>query len=110
MIKGPQTHNGSYVDDFSDAVRLIYGTILFDTREILPESAQSFDDYNKLYETTIGTYGHIIIDEIEKWCTIKSAHDIEILDKPITYQTLLSANPAYKNGLSDKIRQYYGFK
>lgn len=116
LVKGPQkvidgpyneTYLNNYISLYEKAPKLIYGTILFDPRHILPEAGKAFDDYKDLYECTIGNNGERIVSEIEAQFTSDYNPVIEVLPSLITYQQMLNDNESYKLELPDRVLNLY---
>lgn len=115
LVQGPQQSNDEIYEDvykeylslYQSAPRLIYGTVLFDPTQILPEADEAFNDYKRLYENAIGNNGERIVSEIKT--RFKSEYNpvIEVLPTPITYQQMLNDDEAYKEKIPDRVLKFY---
>lgn len=73
-----------------------------------------YENYKDLYVNTIGRHGQQIVEGIRKWNKATSKNfdkekNIVILESPLTYQSLLTDNPQYKNLLPENVKKFYNF-
>lgn len=118
LVRGPQFYKqGYYPEDYykeyekfySKAEVLEYATILFDPTAF-NVNTQEFKDYSELYSKTIIEHGKEIVDCIKSWDNGESEYKkrIEILDRILTYQGLLS-DENNRRLIAESVLKYYKF-
>ena len=118
LVRGPQFYKQGYYpkdyyeeyEDFYEKADVIeYATILFDPAAF-NVNTEEFKAYSELYSKTIIEHGKEIVDCIKSWDNGESEYKkrIEILDRILTYQGLLS-DENNRRLIAESVLKYYKF-
>lgn len=118
LVRGPQFYKQGYYpkdyyeeyEDFYEKADVIeYATILFDPAAF-NVNTEEFKAYSELYSKTIIEHGKEIVDCIKSWDNGESEYKkrIEILERILTYQRLLS-DKNNRRLVAESVLKYYKF-